>query len=218
MIVSAQLRATIQQLEKYNSAVNTFRGKYAGLPGDLSNASSFWSTAENGDGDGQVESATGGAITTNAYEIINFWEHLTQAGMADGSYVAPAAGAATACALGTCYPRTKFERGGVGVYHVSGINYWRLGRADAAEAATIAYSNVLSPPDAWGIDKKIDDSVPSSGNVVARTNANLMGEIAATDNTVFTQADGASDCGATASTYNLDVTTTNCQLRIKMNY
>jgi len=35
LIRAAEVRATIAQIEKYNTVVNTFRGKYGGLPGDL---------------------------------------------------------------------------------------------------------------------------------------------------------------------------------------
>src|ERR1700735_3583176 len=35
LIKAAETRAQISQIEKYNSAVNTFRGKFGGLPGDL---------------------------------------------------------------------------------------------------------------------------------------------------------------------------------------
>src|SRR6202035_5008439 len=35
MIKAAEVRAQISQIEKYNQAVNTFKGKFGGLPGDL---------------------------------------------------------------------------------------------------------------------------------------------------------------------------------------
>ena len=34
LIKAAEIRATVSQVEGYNSAVNTFRLKYNGLPGD----------------------------------------------------------------------------------------------------------------------------------------------------------------------------------------
>lgn len=37
LIKAAELRATISQKEKFDSAVNTFRNKFGGKPGDLSN-------------------------------------------------------------------------------------------------------------------------------------------------------------------------------------
>src|SRR5476649_123700 len=37
LIAAAQIRAQISQIEKYQTAVNTFRGKYGYLPGDIPN-------------------------------------------------------------------------------------------------------------------------------------------------------------------------------------
>jgi prepilin-type N-terminal cleavage/methylation domain-containing protein len=45
LIKAAEIRATISQYEKYNAAMNTFRTKYNGMPGDLSaisQAGSIW--------------------------------------------------------------------------------------------------------------------------------------------------------------------------------
>src|SRR5580658_3705227 len=35
LIKAAEQRATLAQIEKYNTAVNTFRNKFGGIPGDL---------------------------------------------------------------------------------------------------------------------------------------------------------------------------------------
>lgn len=62
LIRAAGVRATISQIEKYNTAVNTFRGKYGALPGDLnaSVATQFGFAARGpfageGDGNGVIE-------------------------------------------------------------------------------------------------------------------------------------------------------------------
>src|SRR6185312_11880077 len=39
LIRAAEIRATVGQYEKYNAAINTFRSKYNGIPGDLLEAS-----------------------------------------------------------------------------------------------------------------------------------------------------------------------------------
>jgi prepilin-type N-terminal cleavage/methylation domain-containing protein len=36
LISAAAVRAQVSQIEKYNTAVNTFRAKYGALPGDIS--------------------------------------------------------------------------------------------------------------------------------------------------------------------------------------
>ena len=56
LIKAAQIRAQVTQFEKWNQAVNTFRGKYNCLPGDCPNATTFFPTLSgsytNGDGNG----------------------------------------------------------------------------------------------------------------------------------------------------------------------
>src|SRR6202790_4507951 len=52
LVKAAEIRATVAQIEKYNSAVNTFRTKYNAIPGDLSstNATGFGLFAETTSG------------------------------------------------------------------------------------------------------------------------------------------------------------------------
>ena len=45
LVRQAQLRATVSDIEKIKTAINTFRGKYDGLPGDLWNAYQWWGAA-----------------------------------------------------------------------------------------------------------------------------------------------------------------------------
>src|SRR6201999_1632157 len=62
LIRAAAVRAQISQIEKYQTAVNTFRGKYGGLPGDLSASSaaqfgfvSRGGSTGQGDGNGVIQ-------------------------------------------------------------------------------------------------------------------------------------------------------------------
>src|SRR5580700_8566203 len=71
LIRAAGVRATISQIEKYNTAVNTFRAKYNNqLPGDISNpdAAAFGFAARGtapgeGDGNGIIEGPNGGGTS-----------------------------------------------------------------------------------------------------------------------------------------------------------
>src|SRR5579884_865492 len=89
LVRAAEVRATISQLEKYNTAVNTFRGKYNAIPGDMSSslASSFGFTARNGaagrgDGNGVIEgyNLTSNVGTVQGGETTLFWVDLTTGG------------------------------------------------------------------------------------------------------------------------------------------
>src|ERR1035441_8304528 len=71
LIKAAEVRAQISQIEKYNTAVNTFRGKYDALPGDIpvTLVTRFGFTAApvragivgRGDGNGELD-GPGGAV------------------------------------------------------------------------------------------------------------------------------------------------------------
>src|SRR5438105_3445874 len=83
MIQAAEVRATVGQVEKYNTAVNTFFNKYNCLPGDCAQTLNFGlgtsgGPGDNGNGDGFICNSTGVA-NINGSECGNFWYHLAQA-------------------------------------------------------------------------------------------------------------------------------------------
>jgi prepilin-type N-terminal cleavage/methylation domain-containing protein len=99
LIAAAGVRATISQIEKYTTAVNIFRDKYGGLPGDLnaSLASQFGFAARGtfageGDGNGVIEGVTSNAAGQNSGMVGNigetsmFWVDLSHANLIDGSF------------------------------------------------------------------------------------------------------------------------------------
>lgn len=131
LIKAAEIRATVAQIESYNSAVNTFRSKYNGIPGDIRNVEKFFDTATwdgmmNGDGDRKLEvcdtvtdgecasadlesvaeiiAATGTPL--HAGEALQFWHHLSAAELVPGYY--------NGCAFGgTCDGSVASDEAGV---------------------------------------------------------------------------------------------------------
>lgn len=104
MIFASQMRSVVSDVEKLTAAVNTFRARYNCLPGDCANASSFFSTATNGNGDGHIDStwwgnsvAFNGSVSTNSStgESFQFWYHLQQAQLIRGSYTGANGGGGT---------------------------------------------------------------------------------------------------------------------------
>ncbi len=243
LIHGAGVRATMSQIIKYNSAVNTFQMKYNALPGDFSTATTYIvgaATVINGNGDGLIGSIAGPATPSAAgatatvistsvgpLEYSNFWSHLSYVGLIEGSYV-PIAAAATALAVSTNFPSAKVNAGiGVFVYGNSAdsTNYYQLGAtAMAASQASITTANFLSPSDAFAIDSKMDDGLPASGIVVARGSA-LGVDVAAT----FTGSASLSTANVTQCVlgasyaaslgYNIAAATSSsiCQLRVRIN-
>lgn len=107
LIRAAEIRTIATGFDKYTAAVNTFRDKYMGIPGDITNAVKFWgaqtgsladgydaacgaldhttpstTTATcNGNGDGRV-----GSGATGSYERFRSPQQLANAGLIEGSY------------------------------------------------------------------------------------------------------------------------------------
>ena len=100
LISAAAVRAQISQIEKYQTAVNTFHAKYGYLPGDIPDptASQYGFAARGnnpgeGDGNGVIEGPLGTAsigwlIFTG--ESGAFWADLSQANLINGGFTAGA--------------------------------------------------------------------------------------------------------------------------------
>ena len=109
LIHAATIRSQISQIEKYNTAVNSFQIKYDGLPGDLqaSQAAQFGfghrvGDSGRGDGNGLLEGGTTGSSNVCG-EIEFFWLDLSNAGLISEQFQPdhwdglPASGAITYC-------------------------------------------------------------------------------------------------------------------------
>src|ERR1700722_6343740 len=96
LIRAAYVRAQITQIEKFNSAANTFYGKYQALPGDLNQsvATTFGFAARGlqpgqGDGNGILMNGLGGwqyGYCQGVGEVMMFWVDLSTAGLIDGGF------------------------------------------------------------------------------------------------------------------------------------
>ena len=219
LISAAEVRAQMSQVEKTNTAVNTFRVKYNGLPGDISNASTFGfddnSTrggANLGDGDGQIEAAAG----DQCGETFWFWGDLSQANLLEGGSIADVASTATACLGGATWANdgTFAPEGRLGgsalVYSDSGLNYFYVGApSDIGDDGVVDHEAALKNIDAYNIDQKLDDGVPGTGQVQAMDN---FGTLSAT----------ANDCIAANNTeYGIagdDANQVECQLRFRAQF
>ena len=144
MIKAAEIRATVAQIEKYNSALNTFRDKFNGYPGDLTLtlATNFGFTGvgsgadAHSDGDGLIEGCTSLAATVAFWgcENLLFWNHLFRANLIpDALTTVEATGLnavldMTAAGAVTNYvPLAKMGRGNyISVFTNGGLNYYYI--------------------------------------------------------------------------------------------
>jgi prepilin-type N-terminal cleavage/methylation domain-containing protein len=198
MIKAAEIRAQVSQIEKYKSAVNTFRIKYGYLPGDIpadqasqiglaTRAVSALVGASNGDG--LIEANWVGNINISVIcgEVTLFWNDLSTVGLIEGQYVGmggtPWAGNCTTASTSdqafTIIPAAKIGSGnGITVFSDSNTNYFMI-LANVARIDTIGrpYDSggnldnnlkAITPFEALAIDTKMDDGQPLTGIVTAR--------------------------------------------------
>jgi prepilin-type N-terminal cleavage/methylation domain-containing protein len=190
LILAAQIRQQITQLEKYNTAAMTFKGKYNCLPGDCADAVSkglgvIGDPGDDGDGDGEL-TINPDDVTTP--EVLNFWHHLSRASLIEGNFpgytglVSPVPGVDSPLLklAGTGRAATSQNaRGGVWVMPINDeanlvVNNSSgnlIGPYDSAGGhawfltSNIVYgqSGVYVAPLTWAIDSKIDDGMPMDG-------------------------------------------------------
>ncbi|MGH9519817.1 MAG: type II secretion system protein [Terriglobales bacterium] len=196
LIRAAEVRATISQIEKYQTAVNTFYGKYGALPGDLNQqvATMFGfaprGTLEGqGDGNGLIEGVANsdGAFPGGGFlgfgETTMFWADLSKAGLIDGTFTAASGdvwpGTISGTALDSYYPQAKLGRGNY-IYAWSGgwvwfwslnggdgLNYFGISALQLLDGGIVEGNTTISVAQAYAIDTKVDDGLPQAGRVTA---------------------------------------------------
>ncbi len=107
LIRAAELRAAISEYDNYRAVTYIFEQKYSALPGDMTNATSFWGRADNGTFSGQCASPNDDVDESNLTLTCNgngdgniddsddqsappdwfrYWQHLRNAGLIAGNY------------------------------------------------------------------------------------------------------------------------------------
>jgi len=168
LITAATVRAQISQIEKYQTAVNTFRGKYGYLPGDIPApmAQQYGFTARGaaqgeGDGNWMIETYSG-AIGPIGWpqgmgETGLFWEDLSSGSLIAGGFNTAVAhqGAPNvipATNLDLYLPQAKMGRGNY-VYVYSG-GVWAAGPIVGWNSNNTNYFGLSVPTNgiaAWGL-------------------------------------------------------------------
>ena len=174
LIRSAELNSAISESNQFKTAINTFKLKYNAVPGDMDNAQAYWPSCLdgsfgntcNGSGNDKVE-----ADPNNFHEGFRLFEHLSRAGLINGSYdfspLGVMGGYKGFRTLSFEYlPRSKYNE-----------SLWIAGEFEVFSGADLVLNGTqalalfrstgpaLNPPDAHRIDSKIDDGIPLSGIV-----------------------------------------------------
>lgn len=185
LISASEIRAQISQIEKLNTAVNTFRGKFNALPGDISvsNATQFGfanascaGTAGLRDGNGVIEGNGGsGSKSQGGGETGLFWNDLSSE--VGGRLIDAAFTTATCTSTPSVIdlsglkdyflPAKITSVDYILVYSHSGSNYFNL--SSLGEFGGGIFTGYGKTPiiKAYKIDAKMDDGIPNAGNVKA---------------------------------------------------
>jgi prepilin-type N-terminal cleavage/methylation domain-containing protein len=188
LVKATEVRAQVTQIEKYQTAANTFYGKYHALPGDMDPATaaqfglpahingSAWSASNNGLIEGLDMNGLNSIyilLGQGNYETGEFWTDLASQGWVEGTF----AGVNGACAndinstnAPTCLPPAKLGNGNyISVYTMNNSNWFGLGAVALVDPNedVVPSGNALTVAQAYSIDQKIDDGLPTTGNVIA---------------------------------------------------
>lgn len=182
LISNAKVTSQMAQVKAVEAATTTFSDTYSAVPGDMNTAAARLpatscgaATCVDGDGNGQVgnlltavPTAAFAAAGTGAGENVNFWLHLSGAGLISG------VGGVSQSAFGSAQPTGKVG-GGLGVARIStttapirdGGLYVLTAATPSTWGSNTAGTGVMTANQAAQIDRKMDDGVNQTGSIVA---------------------------------------------------
>lgn len=218
LVKKAQIQAQIKQFEEYDVAALGFKTKTGFLPGDITTtlAVTFGVSATNFNtqGNGRIDDNNGVTPNLAAYpESYNYFTHLSQLNFIK-DYLRP--GGSNDYTIGQFMPFSKLgnKTNAIAVTGMLDGVYYFLG-ATIRRSGTNGYFNSIStfppiiPEDAFSMDIKIDDGIPSQGFI----RAVIVSNSAATN---LTNDTNLNNClGATNQVYNLTTSNTLCRLVVK---
>lgn len=227
LIHAAELRAVSNEFQKYLTATNTFRDKYFALPGDMTNATSFWGSAGGNGSNAPCQAAAHtGTLTCNgngngiiAFDVSaqviegsHYWKHLANAGLIEGTY-----DASGSLIIGQDVPASRlapnyfYPMAGGGYYagdvYSFGADYGKnlLYYSNYNTWSGTPDSAPFTPEDAWNIDTKLDDGKPGTGKIIA-----VKGDAT---NSFCTSGDNLAPPADANATYSLNRTGKDCALQ-----
>ena len=165
MVRAAELRSVMTDVERYKTAIYTFKEKYMALPGDMKNATSFWGTETVAGGTGTANGNGDGILFGN--ENYRAWEHLSMSGVVEGNFYGSGTWGGTLINNGVI-PESSISGAGFALFWYSGVDaaYFyatSTGHNGIMFLGMNPWSNFLRPEDAWNLDIKMDDGKPGTG-------------------------------------------------------
>lgn len=209
MIKQAKIRTIAKELRTFKTSITMFKESYNGLPGDLINATTFWTSCTNqttpvinncnGNGDNVIQLS---------YEGMRLWEHLSLAELIPGTYIgkdtigngnqfnpnknSPKLAIATGCYNGE-------SKNSNSTWY--GISSDMVITAGKFSTNTSCQDSLFTPDDSLNIDIKIDDAIATTGMILATEGESI-------------KVSNPNDCVNTD--YNLDITKNSCRILYKV--
>ena len=155
MIAAANMRAQITELQKYKTAVKLFDELYKGIPGDINNAQTLFGDATaNGNGNGFLEAATS---RTDLLTPDNGWYDGERPHFFIQLYLAKLINANT----GTLITSNLYLAVNIANPSLFNVNGSTNGSSHND------YVGIFTSAEMWEMERKIDDTVPSTGKILA---------------------------------------------------
>lgn len=170
LVHQAELQSVIKEANTLQTALNTFVMQYDALPGDFKEATSYWSAANNGNGNGSWR----GNGTDETTEGFYAYDHLNRAEIFPNGLTGDAIGGRAV--PGQNIHASKVKGGGwqftgnlmfpfYGIYGQQA--FIGLGAQPANPTWGWAEDGILLAKDAKSIDLKMDDGNPGTGKLLA---------------------------------------------------
>lgn len=155
---SSSVKKVISDIQTYKSAINEFKRKYGFLPGDIKKTQIFSLSETNTDGNENniIEDINqqNGLEDQNLKldgEIANFWLHLYKSGFIDNNE--------------RIFPYIDYLQTGILIFSDGTENYFHLAVNGVNKNKEIETIFNLTPYQAYQIDSKLDDGLPTTGNI-----------------------------------------------------
>ncbi len=240
LIRASELRSVGTEYHRYLTATLAFRDKYFALPGDMTNATLFWgrlnsnadcvsnsspasAVAAPGACDGNGNRLVNASAASQSAEMFQFWRHLSNAGLIEGSYTGITGSLGSTHAIGgENAPNSRLSPGIWATYawgDVSGnltlfdANYGNSLMMGGAHASAAPTNAIVKPQEMWNLDKKLDDGMPALGKMLVRSR---FGCAMAADGTALTTS--TADAAKLDAVYNLSNATNQCMFVFRQAY
>lgn len=182
LIQSATHLRMMEEVKTYKDAIAHFHEKYSSLPGDMPNATSYWSDCVNG-GAGNTCNGTGNhhitGMGTGRFESVRAWQHLALAGLIEGEFdptTATVDSAYAGMARGSgiseeSVPKSAYSEQAaymLGWVETTAAAFEYMELKDVLYVASLESGTMealFTPEQAFLLDRKFDDGKPRTGKI-----------------------------------------------------